>query len=74
MRSPGDAAAKNGVVITTEKKLPSVLVDEDSIQRIAAVTDSIGASQRTQRTLPPRPRAPAAQAHRGRHDLRRHGP
>ena len=35
------AAAKNGVVIATEKKLPSVLIDETSMQKILTLTNNI---------------------------------
>ena len=35
-------AAVNGVVIATEKKVPSILVDETSVERIAKLTDHIG--------------------------------
>ena len=34
--------AQNGVVIATEKKLPSILVDETTVQKIQMVTDNIG--------------------------------
>uniref|UniRef100_A0A7S1CLS3 Proteasome subunit alpha type n=1 Tax=Bicosoecida sp. CB-2014 TaxID=1486930 RepID=A0A7S1CLS3_9STRA len=34
--------ATNGVVIATEKKLPSPLIDEESVQKIQVVTDNIG--------------------------------
>jgi len=34
--------AANGVVIATEKKLPSNLVDEASVQKIQALTPNIG--------------------------------
>ena len=34
-------AAKNGVVIATEKKLPSVLIDETSLQKILMLTENI---------------------------------
>jgi hypothetical protein len=34
--------AANGVVIATEKKLPSILVDETSVQKIQALTPNIG--------------------------------
>ena len=34
--------AANGVVITTEKKLPSVLMDEESVQKIQLMTSNIG--------------------------------
>jgi 20S proteasome subunit alpha 2 len=33
--------AKNGVVMATEKKLPS-LMDETSVQKVSLLTDSIG--------------------------------
>ena len=39
--SPPRAAAKNGVVIATEKKLPSVLIDETSMQKILTLTPNI---------------------------------
>ncbi|KAK2972009.1 hypothetical protein RJ640_005029 [Escallonia rubra] len=35
-------AAANGVVIATEKKLPSILVDETSVQKIQILTPNIG--------------------------------
>lgn len=35
-------SATNGVVIATEKKVPSILVDEDSFQKIVNLTDHIG--------------------------------
>ncbi|XP_042487999.1 proteasome subunit alpha type-2-like [Macadamia integrifolia] len=34
--------AANGVVIATEKKLPSILVDEISVQKIQLLTPNIG--------------------------------
>ncbi|PIA35435.1 hypothetical protein AQUCO_03500065v1 [Aquilegia coerulea] len=34
--------AANGVVIATEKKLPSILVDEESVQKIQSLTTNIG--------------------------------
>jgi len=34
--------AKNGVVLATEKKLPSILVDEDSVEKIAIITERTG--------------------------------
>ena len=34
--------AANGVVIATEKKLPSVLIDEESVQKIQLMTSNIG--------------------------------
>ncbi|CEP01123.1 hypothetical protein PBRA_008435 [Plasmodiophora brassicae] len=34
--------AKNGVVIATEKKLPSVLVDDSSVKKIQLLTHNIG--------------------------------
>ena len=34
--------ATDGVVIATEKKLPSVLVDEATVQKIASLTPNIG--------------------------------
>ena len=34
--------AKNGVVIATEKKLRSVLVDEKTVQKISTLTPNIG--------------------------------
>ncbi|KAJ0043632.1 hypothetical protein Pint_18145 [Pistacia integerrima] len=34
--------AANGVVIATEKKLPSILVDETSVQKIQTLTPNIG--------------------------------
>lgn len=35
-------AATNGVVLATEKKLPSILVDEESVERIVQYTGNIG--------------------------------
>lgn len=35
-------SATDGVVIATEKKLPSVLVDESTVQKIATLTPNIG--------------------------------
>jgi 20S proteasome subunit alpha 2 len=34
--------ASNGVVIATEKKLPSILVDENSVHKIQLITPNIG--------------------------------
>jgi len=34
--------AKNGVVIATEKKLPSTLIDHTSFQKISLITENIG--------------------------------
>mmetsp|Transcript_112811 Transcript_112811/g.313606 ORF Transcript_112811/g.313606 Transcript_112811/m.313606 type:complete len:236 (+) Transcript_112811:212-919(+) len=34
--------ATNGVVIATEKKLPSTLIDEDSVEKIQHITGNIG--------------------------------
>jgi 20S proteasome subunit alpha 2 len=34
--------ASNGVVLATEKKLPSILVDESTVQKISLVTPNIG--------------------------------
>eukprot|EP00216_Chloropicon_sp_CCMP2111_P005310 CAMPEP_0198237912 /NCGR_PEP_ID=MMETSP1446-20131203/3667_1 /TAXON_ID=1461542 ORGANISM="Unidentified sp, Strain CCMP2111" /NCGR_SAMPLE_ID=MMETSP1446 /ASSEMBLY_ACC=CAM_ASM_001112 /LENGTH=235 /DNA_ID=CAMNT_0043920191 /DNA_START=15 /DNA_END=722 /DNA_ORIENTATION=- len=34
--------AKNGVVIATEKKLPSILVDQDSVKKIVQITPEVG--------------------------------
>lgn len=36
--------ASNGVVLATEKKLPSILVDESTVQKISLVTPNIGAT------------------------------
>lgn len=33
--------AKNGVVIATEKKVPSVLIDETSVQKIVMITENV---------------------------------
>jgi 20S proteasome subunit alpha 2 len=59
-------AAKNGVVIATEKKAPTILIDETSLQKICMLTDSIGAvysgmGQRSAARRAPR-RAAAASA------------
>jgi 20S proteasome subunit alpha 2 len=35
-------AAKNGVVIATEKKMPSVLMDDASLEKISKITDNTG--------------------------------
>lgn len=35
-------SATDGVVIATEKKLPSILVDESTVQKIAVLTPNIG--------------------------------
>ena len=35
--------ATNGVVLATEKKLKSPLVDETSVKQLASITDGIGA-------------------------------
>ena len=37
-------AAVNGVVLATEKKVPSILVEEDSMEKIAVYTGNIGES------------------------------
>lgn len=34
--------ASNGVVVATEKKLPSVLVDETSVNKISLLTPHLG--------------------------------
>lgn len=34
--------ATNGVVIATEKKMPSILIDESSVQKISAVSENVG--------------------------------
>lgn len=34
--------AKNGVVLATEKKLPSILIDEESVEKIVQYTGNIG--------------------------------
>lgn len=34
--------ATNGVVLATEKKLPSILVDEDTVQKISLLTPNVG--------------------------------
>lgn len=34
--------ATNGVVIATEKKLPSILIDEESVRKISLLTENIG--------------------------------
>ena len=36
--------AANGVVLATEKKLPSTLVDESTVEKIAQLTSEIGAT------------------------------
>lgn len=36
-------AATNGVVLATERKAPSILVDEDTMEKVAFITNSIGA-------------------------------
>lgn len=35
-------AATNGVVLATEKKLPSILVEEETLEKIAHYTGNIG--------------------------------
>lgn len=35
-------AATNGVVLATERKAPSILVDEDTMEKVAFITNSIG--------------------------------
>lgn len=35
--------AKDGVVLATEKKLPSILIDEESVEKVAHFTGNIGA-------------------------------
>lgn len=35
-------SATDGVVIATEKKLPSILVDETTVQKISTITPNIG--------------------------------
>ena len=35
-------SAKNGIVLATEKRLPSPLMSEDSVQKVSMVTKSIG--------------------------------
>jgi 20S proteasome subunit alpha 2 len=39
--------ASNGVVIATEKKLPSILVDENSVHKIQLLTPNIGVAYRS---------------------------
>lgn len=34
--------ATNGVVLATEKKLPSILIDESTVQKISPVTPNVG--------------------------------
>jgi 20S proteasome subunit alpha 2 len=34
--------ATNGVVIATEKKLPSILIDEESVRKISLLTENLG--------------------------------
>jgi hypothetical protein len=36
-------AATNGVVIATEKKVPSILVEDDTLEKIVHYTGNIGA-------------------------------
>ncbi|XP_040956222.1 uncharacterized protein [Gossypium hirsutum] len=43
--------AANGVVIATEKKLPSILVDETSVQKIQCLTPNIGVVYRKETVL-----------------------
>lgn len=38
----GGPTATNGVVLATEKKLPTPLIDESSVQKTALLTNSIG--------------------------------
>ena len=35
-------AARDGVIIATEKKVPSILVDETSFERLVMLSDNIG--------------------------------
>jgi 20S proteasome subunit alpha 2 len=37
-----DLAAKNGVVLATEKKTPSPLVDDSSLEKVAMICPNIG--------------------------------
>lgn len=39
--APSVRAAKNGVVIATEKKLPTCLIDETSVEKIVMLTENI---------------------------------
>ncbi len=39
---PSNSEATNGIVIATERKIPSILVDEESLQKIVMLTDNIG--------------------------------
>lgn len=34
--------ATNGVVLATEKKLPSILIDESTVQKISSITPNVG--------------------------------
>lgn len=34
--------ATNGVVLATEKKLPSILIDETTVQKISSITPNVG--------------------------------
>ena len=38
----GITAATNGVVLATERKVPSLLVEEDTMEKVAFITNSIG--------------------------------
>lgn len=42
MRLPSSYSATNGIVIATEKKSPSILVDESAIERVAVICPNIG--------------------------------
>ncbi len=45
---PHPPPATNGVVIATEKKLPSVLIDEAHVQKVELITPSTGQYSRRQ--------------------------
>jgi hypothetical protein len=47
----GFSAATDGVVVATEKKVPSILVDEESFQRTAMLSDNIGPKTPLSRSL-----------------------
>lgn len=40
--SPGPLAAKDGVVLATEKKMASSLMDGSSVEKIAMIADHVG--------------------------------
>ena len=39
---PSLSLATNGVVIATERKVPTILIEEESIQKVVPLSDNIG--------------------------------